>query len=106
MPKKKRPRNLRRALEREQDKLSAARRRLIKLEVGGSPERPVEVASAAVIEARAESLSCPDCAGELRTDSHEAREHEGELLREVTLVCRRCAAALTQYFRIVPIRPN
>jgi len=104
--KKKRPRNLRRALEREQDKLSAARRRLLKLEAGGSPERPIEVASAAVIEARAASVPCPDCAGELRAESHEAREHEGELVREVTSICRRCGAALAQYFRIVPARPN
>ncbi len=106
MTKKKRPRSLRRALEREQDKLSAARRRLIKLEAGGNPDRPVEVASAAVIETRAASIPCPDCSGELRAESHEASEHDGELLREVTLICRRCGAALAQYFRIVPTRPN
>jgi len=104
--KKKRPRNLRRALEREQDKLSAARRKLITMEDGGRPDRPIEVASAAVIEARAASVPCPDCAGELRAESHEAREHQDELLREVTLICRRCGAALKQYFRIVPTRPN
>jgi hypothetical protein len=107
--KKKRPlraRNLRRALERDQDKLAAARRKLIALEAGGSPARPIEVASAAVIEARAESLPCPDCDGELRCQAHDAREHDGELLRAVTLTCRRCGATLEQYFRIVPARPN
>lgn len=109
MSKKKRPlraRNLRRALERDQDKLASARRKLHALEPGGSPERPLEVGSAAVIEGRAESLRCPDCEGELRTTAHEAREHGGELLREVTLTCRRCGATLTQYFRIVPARPH
>lgn len=109
MTKKKRPprlRSLRRALERDQDKLAAARRRLIALEVGGTPGRPIEVASAAVIEARAASVACPDCAGQLRAKDHEAREHEGELVREVTLTCARCGATLAQYFRIVPPRPN
>ena len=106
MTKKKRPRNLRRALARQQDKLASARRRLIALESGGSPQRPIEVASAAVIEARAARIPCPDCSGELRAEEHEALAHEGELLREVTLLCRRCGAALAQYFRIVPARLN
>jgi len=107
--KKKRPvraRNLRRALERDRDKLAAARRRLIALEAGGSPARPIEVESAAVVEGRAESQTCPDCDGELRTASHEAKRHGDELLRELTLACRRCGATLVQYFRIIPARPN
>jgi hypothetical protein len=101
-----RPRSLRRALERDQDKLAAARRRLIALEAGGTPGRPIEVASAAVIEARAASVPCPDCAGELRAEGHDAFEHEDALLREVRLICRRCGGTLAQYFRIVPSRPN
>lgn len=107
--KKKRPvraRNLRRELERSDDKLARARRRLIALEPGGSPERPIDVASASVIEARAEGVACPDCAGALRVQEHGARAHQGELLRPVVLACRSCGAPLTLFFRIVTVAPN
>ena len=77
-----------------------SRRKLIALERGGSAERPIEVDSASVIEARAESISCPDCTQSLRTVEHQSVEHAGELLRAVELVCRGCGAQLRLYFRI------
>jgi predicted RNA-binding Zn-ribbon protein involved in translation (DUF1610 family) len=101
--KKKRPertRTLRRNSERRQDKLSAARRKLVQLEPGGSPERPIEVASAAVVEPRAESFPCPDCGGALRSELHEVRSEGSHLLREVSLRCRVCGDPLTLYFRV------
>jgi hypothetical protein len=107
--KKKRPartRTLRRTVERDHDKLALARRKLLTLEAGGTPSVPITVASAAVIEGRAESVPCPDCEGALRVSAHEALTHAGELLREVTLTCRSCAAELRQYFRIVVPRLN
>jgi hypothetical protein len=107
--KKKRPvrtRSLRRSLERSEDKLAHARRRLIALAPGGTPERPIEVSSAAVIEARAESVACPDCAGELRIGEHAAQQHERALLRVVQLSCRRCGAPLTLFFHIVTVAPS
>lgn len=107
--KKKRPartRTLRRNLERSQDKLGGARRKLIAISPGGTAEQPLEVVSAAVIESRAESVPCPDCEGSLRAEEHTAFEHEGTLLRKVELVCRSCGAPLTQYFRIVSAQPN
>lgn len=109
MTKKKRPartRTLRRNLERSQDKLAEARRKLLAISPGGSPELPLEVASAAVIEGRAESVPCPDCEGPLRVQEHAALEHEGTLLREVELACRRCGGPLTLFFRIVTPQPN
>ena len=109
MTKKKRParaRSVRRKLERDEDKLAHARRRLIALEPGGTPDRPLEVASASVIEMRAESTPCPDCGGPLRVEEHGAREHAGMLLRPVQLACRSCGAALTLFFRIVSAAPN
>ncbi|HEX6240344.1 MAG TPA: hypothetical protein VFZ61_05605 [Polyangiales bacterium] len=109
MSKKKRaarPRSLRREAERDVQKLADARRRLIALEAGGSPERPLEVESVAVIERRAESVRCPDCGEALRVADHAAREHRGALLRAVTLHCRQCGAPLTLYFRIVTASPN
>jgi uncharacterized protein YbaR (Trm112 family) len=107
--KKKRPksaRTLRRTHERDHDKLALARRKLLALEAGGSPGHPIVVPSAAVIEARAESVPCPDCQGALRVSEHEAHTHDGELLREVTLSCRSCGAALRLFFRIMVARPN
>jgi hypothetical protein len=107
--KKKRPartRTLRRNLERSQDKLADARRKLLAISPGGSAEQPLEVASAAVIEGRAESVPCPDCEGALRVEEHAAFEHEGALLRKVELACRRCGGPLTLFFRIVSAQPN
>jgi hypothetical protein len=106
MTKKKRRRTLRRQLERSADKLAEARRKLLALEPGGSPAHPLEVASAAVIERRAESFACPDCRGALRVVRHDAEEHEGRLLRPVELACRDCGAPLTLYFRVAPALLN
>lgn len=107
--KKKRPirtRTLRRNLERSADRLAQARRKLVLLEDGGTPERPIAVESAAVVEARAESVPCPDCGSALRTIEHNVIEHEGQLLRAVKLECRSCGAPLEQFFRIAVVRPN
>jgi hypothetical protein len=101
-----RPRSARREAGRNEQKLAEARRRLIALTPGGSPERPLEVESVSVIEARAESVPCPDCTGALRVEEHAAGEHRGVLLREVTLQCRRCGAPLTLFFRIITASPN
>lgn len=109
MTKKKRApsaRNLRRTRERDHEKLALARRKLLALEAGGSAQNPIVVASAAVIEGRAQSIACPDCDGALRVSTHEALSFEGELVREVTLNCRSCAAPLRLYFRIEVARLN
>jgi hypothetical protein len=100
---KKRPPRARtelRKLERGRHKLALAQRKLLLLEPGGSPERPLEVDSAAVIERRAESFTCPDSSQPLRAIEHESLEHAGELLRAVALACRGCGAPLRLYFRI------
>jgi predicted RNA-binding Zn-ribbon protein involved in translation (DUF1610 family) len=108
--KKKRARSERRALERRQDKLASARRKLIALEPGGSPARPIVVDSAAVVEPRAESFACPECGSSMRAEEHRAlspSEQTGyESLREVGLCCRRCGSSLRLFFRIVEPRPN
>lgn len=105
--KKKRPtrtRTLRRDLERIEHKLGLSRRKLIALEPGGSPERPIVVESAAVVERRAESVPCPDCEGSMRASEHDAITHQDVLLRKVSLTCRSCGAALALFFRIaVPL---
>jgi hypothetical protein len=69
MSKKPRARTERREREREQAKLVRERDRLARLLPGGSPERPIQVSSASVIEVQAKSIPCPLCGGELRIES-------------------------------------
>jgi hypothetical protein len=102
--KKKRPqrtRTLRRTLERGHEKLADSRRKLMQLERGGAPDRPIEVDSAAVVEPRAESFPCPYCEGALRCEEHTAGQRAARLVREVSLVCRTCGEPVKLYFRVV-----
>jgi len=103
MPKKKRPeraRSARRAGERAADKLARQRERLLELEPGGSPERPIDVESASVVEPRAESLRCPRCDTPLRVDAHLAPSSPGMRLREVQASCPRCGKQRSIWFRL------
>lgn len=107
MAKKKRPRALRRASERAEKKLGDARERLAALSAGGSPERPLEVASASVVEGTAISLGCARCEGDVRLETHDAvTASDGRLLRRVRLVCKRCRARRDVWLRVVPDRPS
>src|SRR5258708_847738 len=116
-------RNVRRALERDakklprkfarehvlasdSDRLAKKRGRLVGLETGGAPERPIEVESASVIEIGAKALSCARCEGPLRLDEHAATMFAGRSLRVVRLSCRRCGAGREVFFRIVSVLPS
>ena len=99
-PRPARERTQRRADERATRTLADDRERLFQLEAGGSPERPIEVGSASVVEAHALSVRCPRCDG-----AHEIREHlaitlRGVRLREVRLACRQCGSRRSLYFRL------
>jgi len=87
-----------RALRREH-----ARELLATLEPGGSPSRPIEVASAAVIEPRAAAIPCPLCGGTYRIHEH-TRPVPG--LRKVDVGCRHCSTPRTLWFRLLPDEPN
>jgi hypothetical protein len=78
--------------------LARARAKLLELEPGGTPARPLEVATAAVIEPKAESLPCPRCSGRFAVTEHEA--HTRERLREVKVACRHCGERRSLWFRI------
>ena len=106
MAKKTRPRGQRRESARAQSKLSKARQRLFELELGGSAERPLPVASAAVIEPQAESVPCPLCGGKHEVVEHVAVIRLGVRLREARLRCRQCGAARSLWFRINDVGPN
>ena len=106
MAKKPRPRTQRREAERASGKLEAARDRLFQLETGGSPERPITVVSAAVVEAHAESVPCPRCDGKHEVVEHVAVTVRGVRLREARLRCRQCGTTRSSWFRINDAGPN
>jgi hypothetical protein len=81
----------------------AARERLAALARGGSPDRPIRVASASVIEARTTAMPCPRCAGEYRVLEHTRPVPQ---LRKVDVACRHCSTARTLWFTIEPSEPN
>jgi hypothetical protein len=87
-----------RALRREH-----ARELLATLEPGGSPRRPIDVSSAAVIEPRATTTPCPLCGGFYRVHEH---TRPVPSLRRVDVGCRHCSTTRTLWFRIVPDEPN
>jgi hypothetical protein len=87
-----------RALRREH-----ARELLATLTAGGSPSRPIEVSSAAVIEPRATTIPCPHCGGYYRIQEH-TRPVAG--LRQVDVTCRHCSTPRTLWFRIVTTEPS
>jgi hypothetical protein len=96
----KRARTERRERERALVKLSQDRERLARMEAGGAPERPIEVASASQVEVHARSLGCARCGGEPRVEEHEARVVDGRRLRVVKLVCPACGARRDVWFTL------
>ena len=99
-------RTVRREHERAHTRLLGDRERLFALEPGGQPQRPIEAASAAVIEAHAVGVPCPRCAGSQEVLEHAARVHDGARLREIRLCCRQCGSKRSLWFKIVVPGPN
>lgn len=77
-----------------------AQSRLLDLEPGGSPARPLDVSTAAVIEPKARAIRCPRCDEPFTLEAHEVSHARGEPLREAKLVCRRCGLGRSAWFRI------
>jgi hypothetical protein len=80
-----------------------AREHLATLLRGGSPSRPIRVASASVIDGRAAAGPCPLCGGEYRVLEH---TRPVPSLRRVDVACRQCSTERTLWFTIVPHDPN
>lgn len=97
-----RPRQDRRAREREARKLVALREKLANLEVGGSPQHPLVVASAAVVEAKVAARGCPLCGGRVHIQGHDAIRAESRSIRAVIAKCTTCHAKRTTYVEIAP----
>lgn len=102
----KRPRAQRRAEDRAQGKLFDASERLFKLEPGGSPDRPIELAAASQVEIEAEARPCPRCRGRLKVLEHAARTVGGDRLRVAQVSCGLCRFHGAMYFRLRPSLPN
>jgi transposase-like protein len=94
-------RTVRREGERATTRLQEDRERLFALEPGGRIERPIEAASAAVIEAHATSVPCPRCDSGQEVTEHIALVHQGVRLREAQLRCRQCGSRRSLWFKIV-----
>lgn len=92
----KRARTDRRRAERELAKLGDAREKLARLEPGGTPERPIDVESASVIEPRALALGCARCGGETRLEAHDAISG----LRRVRARCKSCRHLREVWMRV------
>jgi hypothetical protein len=94
-------RTVRREQERAKTRLEEDRERLFALSPGGSPERPLDAASAAVIESHALSVPCPRCGAHHELIEHLAHVQKGVRLRETKLRCRQCGSLRSRWFKIV-----
>jgi len=101
-----RPRRTRREQERALRKVVRRTEGLAEKLPGGAPERPIDVASASVIDEKARATPCIQCGGDLERLGDRATSTARGVVREIALVCRRCHAPRTQWFRIVPPSPN
>jgi predicted Zn finger-like uncharacterized protein len=101
---RKRPeRTARRKAERDSRQLVRDREKLATLVAGGSPERPIEVPSSAVIEGRAQSQRCPQCGGSYRIENHQAPSGSE---RVVAVRCQLCGVARKLWFKITTSAPS
>lgn len=95
-----RPRTLERKQRVLSEKLAEARRKLLDLEPGGTPARPVEVGTPAVIEPMATSIHCPACDEPFEVESHDAHADGHTRLREAHVRCRACGERRSLWFRV------
>ncbi len=86
----------RRALAREAEKLARRREKLAELSPGGSPERPIAVETASLVEPIARGTRCARCEGSVRVEEHVVERG----LRVARVVCGSCGARRSVWFRI------
>jgi predicted Zn finger-like uncharacterized protein len=88
----------RRASERAARKLVRDREKLAALSRGSTPEHPIGVASAAVVEARVHNSTCPQCDGTYRIVEHTSPQSG---LRRVDVRCQQCGTPRALWFRLI-----
>ncbi|HUH03247.1 MAG TPA: hypothetical protein VML75_14720 [Kofleriaceae bacterium] len=104
--KNERARTARRLSDRAMRKLVRDREKLAELEAGGSPARPIDVPTSAVIEGRARSTHCVQCEGQLDVVELSATTWEGEPRRIAHVKCRQCHVARDLWYRITAPLPS
>lgn len=101
MPRPPRPRRQQREQQRALRKTVRQLERLAAELPGGSPERPLDVGSASVVETRARAIPCVQCeAIEMELHGDRATSTARGVLRELAMVCRQCHAARAVWFRV------
>ena len=101
MPRPPRPRRQQREQQRALRKSVRQLERLAAELPGGSPERPIDVASASVVETKARAIPCVQCdAIEMELRGDRATSTARGVLRELALVCRQCHVARAVWFRV------
>ena len=98
-----RPRRQQREQQRALRKTVRQLERLAAELPGGSPEQPIDVASASVVETKARAIPCVQCqAIELELRADRATSTPRGVLRELAMVCRQCHAPRAVWFRVAP----
>lgn len=97
-----RTRTIKRRARAETDRWVQTKRKLYDLEPGGSPDRPLEVPTPALVEPKSKSLSCPRCDELFAIEEHAAHTDGHGRLREAKLRCKLCGERRSLWFRIVP----
>lgn len=87
-------------------KLARDRERLARLAPGGTAARPIDIASASLVEVQGRSEACLRCGATSRVDDHTAEGSGADSVRVAHLLCPQCGAHRLLYFRIVPPRAN
>ena len=67
---------------------------------GAAPERPIEVASPAAVEARAEAIPCPRCGGPCHVEEHVVEIHDDVRLRVAKMRCGGCGRRRPVYMKL------
>ena len=101
MPRPPRPRRQQREPQRAFRKTVRQLERLAAELPGGSPGRPIDVASASVVETKARAIPCVQCeAIEMELRGDRATSTARGVLRELAMVCRQCHAPRGVWFRV------
>src|SRR5450631_775454 len=101
MPRPPRPRRQQREQQRVLRKSVRQVERLAAELPGGSPERPIDITSASVVETKARAIQCVQCdALEMELRGDRATSTARGVLRELAMVCRQCHAPRAIWFRV------
>jgi len=106
VPRPPRPRRQRRERDRQLRKQVRRTEQLAATLPGASPDQPIDVGSAAVVEEKARATPCIQCGGDLELRGDRATSTTRGVLREMSLACRRCHAPRTLWYRIAAAAPN